>query len=119
MDEVSLTSETSTSLTVVWNKVFYDGNKTASSYNITYQESDCSTSNSTSGNGGSTVITVNELDATPINNTRLQYNLTGLKKWTGYTVLISAFYPNGSILGNTSTLKCQTTLEDGRLFLPS
>ena len=111
-----MTSEISTSLTVVWNRVFYDGNKTAASYNITYQESDCSAANSTSGNGGNTVLVVNELNATLINDTRLQYKLTDLKKWTGYTVLISAFYPNGSILGNTSTLKCQTTLEDGKLL---
>ena len=114
VDPVYLTSGTATSLTIGWNRAFYDGNKTAELYEIIYQQSDCSSTNSTSFNGDNTTITVSELNATLLNSTRLQYNLTGLKKWTDYIVLVYAFFPNGSMLGEASTLKCQTTLQDGK-----
>ena len=119
VDPVALTSQSSTSLTVSWNRAFYDEENSAEWYDITYEESDCSLANSTFSSESSVTITVDELNATLIDNATLQYNLTGLKKWTGYIVVITAFFPNGSNLGNASSLECKRTLEDGTLLQTS
>ena len=113
MDPVTLTSQSSTSLTVNWNRAFYDEENSADSYEITYEELDCSLTNLASFSESNTTITVDELNATLVDNATLQYTLTGLKKWTGYIVMITAFFPNGSQLGNPSFLRCTRTLEDG------
>ena len=115
MDQVTLSSQSSTSLTVTWNRASYEENNTAEWYEITYEESDCSLANSASFSESNTTITVDELSATLVDNTKLQYNLTGLNKWTGYIVAVTAF-SNGSRLGNRSSLECQTTLQDGTLL---
>ena len=115
MDPVTLISQSSTSLTVTWKRAFYEENNTAEWYEITYEESDCSIANSASFSESNTTITVDELSATLVDNETLQYNLTGLNKWTGYIVAVTAF-SNGSRLGNTSSVECQTTLEDGTML---
>ena len=114
--QVTLTSRSFTSLTVNWKRAFYGENDTIEWYKITYKESDCSVVNSSSLSESKTTVIVDIFNATLIDNTTLQYNLTGLKKWTGYIVMVSAFFPNGSRLGNTSYVQCQRTLEDGELL---
>ena len=116
MDPVTLISQSSKSLTVTWNRVFYDENNTAEWYEITYEKSDCSLVNSASFSDSKATITVDELNATLVDNTTLKYNITGLSKWSGYIVAVTAFFSNGTKLGNTSSVACQTTLEDGMLF---
>ena len=116
MDPVTLSSQNSTTLTVNWSRTFYDENNTAEWYEITYEESDCSLANSTTFSENNTTITVDELNATLVDNATLQYTITGLSKWTGYIVAVTAFFSNGSKLGSTSSVVCQTTLEDGTLF---
>ena len=116
VDPVTLSSQNSTSLTVTWKRALYDENNTAAWYEITYEESDCSLANSASFSESNAAITVDELNATLVDNETLQYNLTGLNKWTGYIVAVTAFFSNGSKLGNRSTVECQTTLQDGTLL---
>ena len=118
MDPVTLSSQSSTSLTVTWNRASYEENNTAEWYEITYEESDCSLANSASFSESNTTITVDELSATLVDNETLQYNLTGLNKWTGYIVAVTAF-SNGLRLVNTSSVECQTTLQDGTLLKTS
>ena len=116
VNPVTLASQGSTSLTVSWNRAFYGKNNATEWYKITFEESDCSVVNSSSFSENKTTVIVDILNATLIDNTTLQYNLTGLKKWTGYIVMATAFLPNGTRFENTSSVACQTTLKDGELL---
>ena len=113
---VWLTSRSSTSLTVEWNIVLYDGNQSAPLYNISYQGSNCFAANSTLINSTITTITLFNENATVINDTRLGYGLTQLSKWTSYNVKVTALLSNFSIIEEGNEYTCETTLQDGKLL---
>ena len=109
---MNVSASSSTSLQVIWENASFTENISVSRYELYYGVSNCSSKNQ-SDEVDFTQLIVNEDEAQSLNDSKLSYEISGLKKWSCYQVKISVVLESGDYHGSNTTIAEARTSEDG------
>ncbi len=107
---MNVSASSSTSLQVIWENASFGTNISVSRYELYYGVFTCSSEDESVD---FKQLIVNESEAQSLNDSKLSYEISGLKKWSCYQVKISVVLESGDYHGSNTTIAEARTLQDG------